>query len=298
MADLEEMGLLEQPHTSAGRIPTDLGYRYYIDHLVAMDMTEPEADIVDSLKFTSPNVPVLMQEFSRRLGNITGAVGFVATSKPDTEAVQLVEFTRLNKNTALAVLVTRSGFTHNVLLPMEQSVTDGEFIRMSNYLNDKLATMSIMDIGEHIRYEMDRSAEEVRDILSRLAKAEQELLAKEIYLEGASNILNFPEFHDTKKLRMLLRTFEEKKTLFDVIEKCTQNKGVQIFIGSEVGIGYVEELGVITSAYEGKGNIVGMVGVIGPKRMPYPKMISVVNYSALAISRILNQIYGGCSDYE
>jgi heat-inducible transcriptional repressor len=292
MGDLEDKGYIEQPHTSAGRIPTDLGYRYYIDHIIAAEPTEPvEAGVEDSLRFRSPNVPVLMQEFSRRLGNITGAVGFVAASKPDTEAVQRIEFARLNKSTTLAVLVTRSGFTHNVLIPAEQSVTNSELTHMSNYLNDKLATMSITDIGKQTRSELD-------NILLCLVEAEQKLLGREIYLEGASNILNFPEFHDAEKWKLLLRTFEEKKTLLEVIEKCTQNKGVQIFIGSEVGLDHIGELGMVASAYEGEGNIVGMVGVIGPKRMAYPKMISVVNYSALAISRILDQIYGGNFDDE
>jgi heat-inducible transcriptional repressor len=291
MGDLEEKGYIVQPHTSAGRIPTDLGYRYYIDHLVAADFSELGVDVKESLKFNSHNVPILMQEFSRRLGDITGAVGFVSTSKLDTDSVKLVEFTRINKNTTIAVLVTKSGLTQNVLLPMDSSISDNELLHISNYLNEQLALMSMKDLGKQIRAEM----EDVRKVFSHLVDAERELLAQEIYLEGTSNILNFPEFHNAQTLKKLLRTFEEKKLLFDVLEKCIQSKGVQIFVGSEIGADNIEELGLVTSTYE-QGDIVGMVGVIGPKRMQYPKMISVVNYSAQAINRILNQIYGGDLD--
>ncbi|MDR2884482.1 MAG: heat-inducible transcriptional repressor HrcA [Deferribacteraceae bacterium] len=294
MGDLEEMGYIAQPHTSAGRIPTDLGYRYYIDHLVAADFIDPSREVKESLHFTSNNLPVLMQEFSRRLGSITGAVGFVATTKLDTDTVKLVELTRINKNTTIAVLVTKSGFTQNVLLPMDSSISDNELVHISNYLNEKLATISMSELGKQVRSEM----EELRGVVEYLVEAERELLSHELYMEGTSNILNFPEFHDAHTLKRLLRTFEEKQILFDVLEKCTHSKGVQIFVGSEIGIEQIEELGLVTSSYELSAGVVGMIGVIGPKRMAYQKMIPVVNYSAQAINRILNQIYGGQVDDE
>ena len=298
MGDLEDKGYLIQPHSSAGRIPTDLGYRYYIDHLVAIEIEQEEMEdqLHDSLSFTSYNLPALLQEFSRRLGEITGTVGFVVASYNDTFSVKQIEFTRLNRSAVLAIMITRAGFVQNVLLNIPQEIADNQLVQISNYLNDHLAKMSITQLQDHLELELSRSASEIRNIISKLAEIESSMLPYGLFLEGASNILNFPEFHDAQKIRNLLRAFEEKRTISEILEKCMNNKGVQIFVGREIGIENIEELGLVTTSYEKEGNIIGMLGVIGPKRMPYPKMISVVEYSSKVINKMLESLYGGYSE--
>ncbi len=300
MGDLEDKGYLVQPHSSAGRVPTDLGYRYYIDHLVAIEKMQKDMEehLHGSLNFSSPNLPALLQEFSRRLGEITGAVGFVVASDNDTQTVRQIEFTRLNRTAVLAIMITRAGFVQNVLLNVPPEITDSDLMRISNYLNDNLAHMSMAQLRSHLEAELNRGAGEVKNIVARLIEMENSILPQGIFLEGASNILNFPEFQDAQKFKSLLRALEEKRTISEVLEKCMSNKGVQIFVGSEIGIGNIEELGLVTTSYEKEGNVVGMLGVIGPKRMPYPKMISVVEYSAKVITQMLEQLYGGYSEEE
>ncbi|MDR0454179.1 MAG: heat-inducible transcriptional repressor HrcA [Deferribacteraceae bacterium] len=298
MGDLEEKGYLVQPHSSAGRVPTDMGYRYYIDHLVAVDMEQEDINgwLRDSLKFSSPNLPLLLQEFSRRLGEITGAVGFVVVSHTDTFSVKHIEFTRLNRNAVLAIMITRAGFVQNVLLNIPQEISDNELIHISNYLNEQLCRMSISGLRSHLESELNRSAGEIKNIISRLLEMEDVMFPQGIFLEGTSNILNFPEFHDAQKIKNLFRALEEKRTISEILEKCMNNKGVQIFVGREIGIKNIEELGLVTTSYEKDENIVGMLGVIGPKRMPYPKMISVVEYSSKVITQMLKNLYGGYSE--
>ncbi len=298
MGDLEEKGYLEQPHASAGRIPTDMGYRYYIDHLVGLEGVSDDfyENLETSLDFTPPNVPALMHEFSRRIGAITNSVGFVVASKADCATVKQVEFTRLNRNSVLAILISRSGIVQNVLLNMDIGITDSALTELSNYVNEQLSTMTIQELASKIDAEYDKGAKEVRAILSRLAIMEGEMASDSMFFEGTSNILNFPEFQDAQKLKNLLSALDAKQNVADVLHRFMNTKGVQIFVGSEVGVNDLCEMGLVTQSYEKNGKVLGMLGVIGPKRMEYSKMVRVVNYSAQLITQMLEQLYGGYNE--
>jgi heat-inducible transcriptional repressor len=291
MGDLEEKGYLEQPHASSGRIPTDLGYRYYIDHLVAYAADSVYVrDIEESLDFSSSNITALMREFSKRLGAVTQAIGFVAAPKTDTAEVRHIEFTRVNKHAVLAILITGSGMVQNMLLQLDLS--DLELSDLSRFLNERLENMGLEALDDALRKEVDYDAAVIREITSKLSDMERELSLDNIFLDGTANILNFPEFRDAHKLKSLLAALEEKKSLAEIVERFIHTKGVQVFVGSEVGLSYLSELGVVTSSFEKDGKIVGMLGVIGPKRMEYQKMVAVVNYSAQIITQLLEQLYG------
>lgn len=301
MGDLEEKGYLAQPHTSAGRIPTDLGYRYYIDHLVAIEEIRPEleTEVEQSLTFVPRNVPAMMKEFSRRLGSLTNSLGFVVTSNQDAGSVKQIEFTRLNKGSAvLAIIITKAGIVRNVLLNLPVDVTDSQLQYMGNYLTGQLSVMSISELKGRLASDYEQSVGEIRTMLSAILDIEDDVFSSDLFddffvMEGAANMLNFPEFQDVYKLKALLETLDEKKTLSDILERCMDNKGVQIFVGSEIGLGDMDEIGLVARSYEKKGNIVGMIGVIGPKRMPYPTVISVVDYSAERLAQMFSQLYGG-----
>ncbi|MDR2400257.1 MAG: heat-inducible transcriptional repressor HrcA [Deferribacteraceae bacterium] len=290
MGDLEEKGYLEQLHASSGRVPTDLGYRYYIDHM-AVYTPDPVSvrDIEESLEFPSPNVRTLMKEFSKRLGAVTKAVGFVAAPRTDTAEVRHIEFTRINKHTVLAILITKSGIVQNMLLPLEDGLLLSE---LAAFLNGRLESMNLETLDAALRQEVDADAAVIREITSRLVDIEKEIAGDNIFLDGTANILNFPEFQDAQKLKGLLAALEEKKSFAEIVERFVHTKGVQVFVGSEVGISYLSETGVVTSSFEKDGKVIGMLGVIGPKRMEYQKMVAVVNYSAQLITQLLQQLYG------
>lgn len=297
MGDLEEKGYLLQPHTSSGRIPTDMAYRYYADHLAVMETCGSEfADMVhESLEFSSPNLPSMMKEFSKRIGMLTKSVGFVMAAKNDLSALSRIEFTRLNKSSVLAILISKSGFIQNVIIPVDTAANDSMLTRLSNYLNSKLPIMSVSELLKSIRSELNESTDQIYKILDKLAAMEKKIEPGGVFMDGAVNMLNFPEFSDTETLRALLNAFDEKKQLSDILEKCMHNRGVQIFVGREIGFG-IEELGVVASTYENDGNILGMVGVIGPKRMEYGKVMKVVTYSSQIIEKMIEQLHGGYSE--
>jgi heat-inducible transcriptional repressor len=303
MGDLEEKGYIIQPYTSAGRVPTDVGYRYYIDHLVAVERSSAmQEQLEPHLTFTSPNVSTLVTEFSRRLGVITNSIGFVMTASQDTTTVKHIEFTRLRQGGAvLAILVTKDGMVKNVLLNIPADVPDAHLHYMGAYLTEQLSQMSISQLRAKLAQDYANSMGALHATLETLISIENVVFSEEMFerffvLEGASNMVDCPEFHDTQRLRAILRTIEEKKGIADVLERIINNKGVQIFVGSEIGLGDIDELGLVTSTYEKKGNVVGMLGVIGPKRMEYSRVIPVVGYSSHLLTQLLNQLYGGYSD--
>ncbi|MDR2105431.1 MAG: heat-inducible transcriptional repressor HrcA [Deferribacteraceae bacterium] len=291
MGDLEEKGYLEQLHVSSGRVPTDLGYRYYIDHL-AVYTPDPASvkDIEESLDFSPPNLRSLMKEFSKRLGALTKAVGFVAAPKTDTAEVKHIEFTRINKHTALAILITKSGIVQNILLPLQLS--ELALSDIAAFLNERLETISLAELDSILRQEVDSQTAVIREITAKLVDLERDMAVDNIFLDGTANILNFPEFQDAQKLKGLLAALEEKKSLAEIVERFIRTKGVQVFVGSEVGSSYLSDMGVVTSSFEVDGDVIGMLGVIGPKRMEYQKMVAVVNYSAQIITQLLQELYG------
>jgi heat-inducible transcriptional repressor len=291
MGDLEEKGYLEQLHASSGRVPTDLGYRYYIDHL-AVYSTDPAAmrDIEESLDFSPPNVRTLMVEFSKRLGAATKAVGFVAAPKTDTAEVRHIEFTRINPHTVLAILITKSGIVQNMLFQMELS--ELALSDLAAFLNGRLENMNLETLDGVLRRELDSDSAAIREITAKLVEMEKKFAGDNIFLDGTANILNFPEFRDAQKLKGLLAALEEKKSFAEMVERFVNTRGVQVFVGSEVGYPYLSELGMVTSSFEKDGKVIGMLGVIGPKRMEYQKVVAVVNYSAQVISQLLQQLYG------
>ncbi|GAB7140520.1 heat-inducible transcriptional repressor HrcA [Deferribacterales bacterium RsTz2092] len=302
MVDLEEKGYIAQPHTSAGRVPTDLGYRYYIDHLVRYDENKGnlKRELEESLAFRPKNVSTLVKEFSRRIGLATSSIGFVATSNKGVGTVKQIEFTRLMRGgvATLAILITKSGLVKNVLLSIPASVKDSELQQMSNYLTEQLANMSVLELKAKLVAEYENSASQMKSVITALMDTDENVFAGEdgagsLVLDGALNVLNMPEFQDSEKVRTLLETLEEKKRLSEIFERSMGTKGVQIFIGSEMGVKGTEDLGIVTSTYEHDKHVIGMLGVIGPKRMNYTKAIPVVDYSSHMLADMFRELYGG-----
>lgn len=295
MSDLEEKGYLTQPHTSAGRVPSDNGYRYYIDKLVVFG--SPDNDIISSLQegCQTTSVNSFLQHFSRKMGSLTNSVGFVVAPKLNTMHLKHIEFLQFNPYTILAVIVTKSGIVHNFMLEMEKPVDKSELTRVSNYLNDHFSDKSLGEIKSHILNEMkdrkehlDRLFEKAYSLGERVFAVEN--FGHEIYLEGTSNVLDMPEFRDVQKIKEIYRIFEEKHFINEIVEKCMTESGVQIFVGSEIGKEEINELGLVSTTYSRSGHVVGSLGIIGPKRMSYPKVVSIVDCTSEIITKMLNKL--------
>jgi heat-inducible transcriptional repressor len=295
MSDLEEKGYLTQPHTSAGRIPSDNGYRYYIDRLVVFGT--PGNDVLSSLNdgYRPTSVNNFLQHFSRKMGNLTNAVGFVVAPKLNTMHLKHIEFLQFTPYTVLAVIVTKSGMVHNLMLEMEKPMEKGELIRVSNFLNEHFADKSLGEIKQSILEEMKDRKEHLDQLFERVVSLgqkvfETENFGHEIYLEGTSNVLDMPEFRDVQKIKEIYRIFEEKHFIGEILDKCMTESGVQIFVGSEIGKEEINELGLVSKNYSRGERIVGSLGIIGPKRMSYPKVVSIVDCTSDIITKMLNRL--------
>lgn len=294
MSDLEDKGFIEQPHTSSGRVPSDEGYRYYIDKLVTFN-ADKEGMLNSLLKdCDAENINGVLKKVSDNLGKLTGSVGFVLSPKLNTMLLKHIEFVRLSTTTVLAVVVARTGIVHNVMIEVPPTTTDSDLTQVSNYLNVHFENKSLMEVKTHIVEEM-QDDKKVMDHLfknvSTMAEAVFDRSGNEsdIFMSSTSGILDLPEFSDVTKLKGLLGTFEEKKFIFDILDKCQNEEGVNIFVGTEIGREEISELGLVTKTYSRGGNVVGMLGIIGPKRMKYSDVVSVVDCSAEIVSGIMGK---------
>jgi heat-inducible transcriptional repressor len=294
MSDLEEKGYLVQTHTSSGRVPSDEGYRYYIDKLVTFDSSN--CQILETLKneCTAENMTGMFKKISDNLGRMTKSVGFVISPKLNTMLLKHIEFVRLSATTVLTVIVTRSGIVHNIMLEIAPQTTDSELTQISNYLNQHFEDKSLMEVKSTIvdemredKQKMDRLFENVKSMAGAIFNKSE--FGQDIIMSGASNVLDLPEFSDVSRLKGLLETFEEKKFIFDILDKCQNEKGVNIFVGGEIGRSEISELGLVTKSYSRGGNVIGTLGIIGPKRMKYTDVVSIVDCSADLMTDILGK---------
>jgi heat-inducible transcriptional repressor len=294
MAQLEEMGFLAQPHTSAGRVPTQNGLRFYLDSILQVKELGPEAKSLMRLSLTDPevqDVSELLRRVSQKLSVLSRQVAVVAAPDPEQEVFRHIELILLHPGLILVVLVASSGMVQNRIITGPQDLNQEDLDKFTRYLNELLAELNFSEMKKRIAQEMDR--EQVRlDELSRKA-LELGRLAMEgngqcdIYVEGQTNLMDAPEFADVHTLRKVFQALEEKSTLLSLLEKSHEARGVQIFIGADSKVAGLNELTAITAAYGGEGRSLGALGVIGPTRMDYSQVIPVVDYTARLVSEIL-----------
>jgi len=300
MSDLKDKGYIIQPHTSSGRVPTDTGFKYYIDKFIAISNNDLQ-DLQNEFRdLNDVNVRSIFDSISRKLGDLTHSIGFVISPKLNTMYLKHIEFIRLNSDTVLTVIVTKSGIVHNMLMNIDESIKDNDLVRVANYLNDKFKDKTLLEVKEQLVNEMRDNKDKVNELTEKVIKVSQNLFddadfGSEIILHGTSNIIGQPEFKDTEKLKDFLKAFEEKHFAYQILERCMRENGVKIFIGSDLGSDSVEELGLVTKPYLRDDKTIGTLGVIGPKRMKYPEVIPIVDFTAEIITNLLKKL-GGSND--
>lgn len=300
MSDLVEKGFIAQPHTSAGRVPTDSGYRYYIEKLVEIQNISPDfmEDIQRQMSIDPLNVMNLFRHFSKKLGEMTHAVGFIVSPKMNNIALKHIEFVRINKETVLAVIVAKTGMVQNVFINVDNTITDNDLVRMANFINTNYEGLSLYEVQHMILQELHNEKGEIRTLIEQAAKLSQQVFKSPVFdeefiFEGMKYIIDTPELRQNGRLTDVLQAFEEKHHLCSLLEGCMKEDSVQIFIGSEIGLDNTEDLGMVIKPYHRGGKIVGTMGVIGPKRMRYSNVVSIVDYSSKIISKMLNDFYEG-----
>lgn len=292
MADLEEMGFLTSPHTSAGRVPTDKAYRFYVDSLLGLRRVVPEEreEIRKHCSLSGKDIGAVLKETSRMLSSISHYMGIVVAPRFTANVFRHIEFVKLGGRRLLAILVSQNGTVQNKLFETSEELHAAELTRMSNYLNDLLTGLTIGQVKQKILEEMQKDKVRYDALLARaleLSRQTVEETGSEMFIEGRANILEQPEFADVARMKEIFRAFEEKGQLLSLLERCMAADGVQIFIGAESHLNEMAGMSLVTSTYVTGANTLGVLGVIGPTRMGYAKVIPIVDYTAKLVSRLL-----------
>ncbi len=294
MADLEEMGYLEKPHTSAGRIPTGRGYRYYVDALLRVKQPLPEEreQIERRAHEAGAQLDGLMTAASRVLHALTRHAGVVSSPRPQSERMQRIEFLQLREGRVLAVLVSRTGAVRNRLLTLPGSIGPAELEQSANYLNSLVEGLTLPEAQARVRAELESDRRTLSNLQQRaleLGAQAVQVEAPSMHIEGQASFLEEKAFaQDVVRIRSLFRALEEKEQLLAVLDRTLEAEELRIFIGAESGI--VEpDLAIVAAPYRLNGEVVGALGVIGPTRMDYSRVVPLVELTARTVGLTLEE---------
>ena len=293
MADLEERGLLVQPHASAGRVPTDRAYRLFVDRLMgAPRIAAGFAQSLDeALEAHRGEIPDLLSEAAQQLSRLSQNVGVVLVPEMRRIVVEHLEFVRLDHGRVVAILVDRAGVVHNRILRVAEGFEQGELDRMGRELSARFAGQTITAIREAIALEMTEERAVYDRLRARLLALSRDAVAadapSEVVVAGAANLLETPEFTDIERTRALLRTLEQKGRLVGLLERVLDEDGVQVVIGGENPVTGPSSLSMVAATYSAGDRVLGTVGIVGPTRMEYARTIALVDHLARTVTRFL-----------
>jgi heat-inducible transcriptional repressor len=295
MSDLEELGLLRHTHTSAGRIPTDRGLRYYVDTLLRVrSLSQTEKDDIRGQVNTAVDVNQVMQRTSRVLRELSHLAVVVQTPRPESDAISHIEFVRLRDNNLLAVIASASGQIQNKLVTTEAPLSNQELERIHEYLNGFIAGLTLSEARARIAAQVDeeRLAQNDRFLAKALAIASAVVPAQAgtatLLVDGQSNLLSATE--DVDRAKRVLRTLEERDLIVRLLDRTAAAPGIAVFIGAETNLPDLTDISVVTATYGGEGRPLGTIGVIGPSRMNYSKLIPLVDFTAEVITEALPKL--------
>ena len=286
MADLEELGLIASPHTSAGRIPTARGYRLFVDTMLTAQRDDlPAASLL-------PDQPQkVIANAAQLLSNLSNFVGVVLAPRRSS-VFRHIEFLRLSDRRVLVIIVSPDGDVQNRVLFTEADYTQAQLVEATNYLNTNYAGLAIEQVRERLQQEVERLRGEIADLMRAAVQVGSDALAQgqdEVVISGERNLLAVSDFSsDMSQLRRAFELFEQKAQLIRLLDNSSSAQGVRIYIGGESQVVPFEELSVVSAPYEVDGQIVGTLGVVGPTRMPYDRMIQIVDITARPIGNALS----------
>ena len=291
MADLEEMGFIASPHTSAGRIPTPLGYRFFVDSLLTVQpLGSIERHKIED-QFRPDSANRLIATASQLLSNLTQFAGVVKSPSRQTSSFRHIEFVSLSDHRILLIIVAPDGDVQNKVLEASRKFTDSELTEATNYLNQKYAGMAFENIRARIQSELTELKDNISQLMSLAVSAGQENSAKneDYIVSGETNLLSVNDLTmNIESLRTLFEMFDKKTGILQLLDTSDRANGVQIYIGGESGLVPLDECSVVTAPYDVDGQVVGTVGVIGPTRMAYERVIPIVDITAKLLSGALS----------
>ncbi len=292
MAELEAEGYLVQPHTSAGRIPSDTGYRTYVDELMQPE-TLSAADrrrIHDDLRDASRELDELVDQTTRLLGRLSKSLAFVTKPQSETQLFKHIQLISIAPRTGIAIVVTSFGVSAQSLFELSSDVSADDLTRLSSAFNAHFANRPIDEVGESEIAALVAELGLTEDLRGAIATAMQSARSDEIpeiASAGAQNLLDQPEFSDVRKLRSILRIVEEQRTLYDIVADAMKSENPRVKIGRELGNEELADLSVVTVPYRFGPHAIGMLSILGPRRMPYARLLALASGTAESLSRRL-----------
>ncbi|UCH46487.1 MAG: heat-inducible transcriptional repressor HrcA [Betaproteobacteria bacterium] len=293
MADLEEMGYIASPHTSAGRVPTPLGYRFFVDTLLTVRPLDSAQVHQLEGQLQQDNTRKLVTSASHMLSDLTRFAGVVKAPQRHGMAFRHIEFVSLSEKRLLLIIVTPDGDVQNRVLLADRTYTPAELVEAGNFLNTHYTGLTFDEIKARLQAELEELRESMSKLMTLAVEAGKEAATEpeEGYvLSGENNLLHIQDLSSNmQSLRRLFDMFEHKTGILQLLDISSRGHGVQIFIGGESGLVPLDECSVVTAPYEVDGQVVGTVGVIGPTRMAYERVIPIVDITAKLLSGALSQ---------
>jgi len=291
MGDLEGMGLLKHTHTSGGRIPTDRGLRYYVDTLLRVrSLAASEQDEIRERLTGVAESPELMQRTTRVLRELSHLAVVVQTPRPRSDVIEHIEFVRLREGQLLAVIATTTGHIQNKLVPIDFQLAPEELERIHNYLNGLVGGMTLEKLKARLTSEIENERARHDHLVAKalkLATAAMPAGEPQVLIDGQSNLLS--DDTDFDRAKVLLRTLEEKDLVAKLLERTLNAPGICVFIGAEANLADLTDISVVAASYGGDDHPLGTIGVIGPSRMNYSRLISLVDFTADLITESLGK---------
>lgn len=297
MSDLEDMGLLEQPHTSAGRVPTDKGYRYYVDVLMEQDSKRPDELQNSLVRFyeDKKGIQGIISGMTKMLSQLTKYTTLISEPELQESKIKKMELVQVARNTLLVVLITDSGVVNNKILKLDQDIDSRQLEYINNYLSNKLQERKLTtldrDFFSELEEELLSRIDLSRKIFQLLSEELEEIITPadiRIFLGGTSYILEQPEFSDLQSLKKVLNILDHEDNLRELIQQLPDEE-LEVKIGEENKIEAMKRCSIVYATYHLGDKAVGKIGVIGPTRMQYPRVISTVDFAADILGEIISQ---------
>jgi heat-inducible transcriptional repressor len=297
MSDLEEYGLIAAPHTSAGRVPTPKGYRLFVDTMVKFkapdqaQLRELQMQLGDERNLEPREVA---EAASNALSSLTSLAGLVTLPRQPHVTLRQVEFLPISDHRVLAILVTNESEVENRMLQMERDYTQDELRRAANFLNEHYAGREISEVRIGVLEELQRTQETMNQLMiDTITFAQRAMQSEEadpgFVLKGQTQLMNYQELSDIDRLRQLFEAFSQQREILGLLDRSIAADGVQLFIGEESGYEMLDNCSVVTAPYKVDNEVVGVLGVIGPTRMAYERVIPIVDITARLVGAALNQ---------
>jgi heat-inducible transcriptional repressor len=295
MADLEEMGLVSSPHTSAGRVPTASGYRLFVDSLLTvLPLDEQEVERLQSGFAEGDDAKALLESASQLLSGVTRMAGIVMVPRRERDVFRQIEFLPLSGTRVLAILVTADGEVHNRVIHTERPCTPAQLTEASNFLTDMFNGQDMGQVRRRLVEDLKRTHRRMDELMLRAVAMAQRVMETaerkdDLVIAGQTNLMEFQELSRIERLKSLFDAFSEKRQILDLLDRCIAADGVQIFIGDESGFELLDDCSLVTTTYRVEDQILGVLGVIGPTRMDYQRVIPVVDVTARLLAAALKQ---------